>query len=649
MQDWQFMGDLGTSLFSLLWGEKNKQEGIAATQPWVNKLTSSEFTKPEQSLFGTDSAQWANTGKMSAASMNPAYLKAGIDAGVFRQEGDTVHYLQKPSVNQFGQLSLSTAANQFNAEQKWADRLKGQVEQAQSAIRGQQANLAQVPDQIDRTRLAGLEGMQREQAAIQGAQKAQYQQGLQQLAQARTDISRGIQASQAQIAQTLAAVAANNYQTLAGLSETFSGLSQAAMQSADINARASLMEIDGAMPEGASSAVKELRLNIAEQEKRNTWSTLANQFGQHIGEIRTALTQTQNSITGQLGALQAQQEAAGGQAKAALGTQGAELGLAYSQLQAQTGTFFSQLKTNWNASMAAAKANAQGMLAQYVADTEQGLVAAWSAVPETFVNIMQPFAEILGFTSGIEDLKYNRNVQAFNTVASQFNLTQAAAQPYTQFALSMLGQAFTPGGVGGGGGNSFAPYGAAGIGAAGAMGSAALLAGGGTAAGTALAPGAALAAGGATLSAAAGGAGAGFAAMGPGMVASKIVVLVCVDANARVQVPGGWRQLKALKVGDVVLNADGSPRRITRYDCGMPWPERAQDFVEIEAGNQRLVCTKDHVINGRPAGTWATVLPHEPIECGDLRLEDGSDYVANGFRVTSMFDKVEAGGGECRS
>jgi len=130
----------------------------------------------------------------------------------------------------------------------------------------------------------------------------------------------------------------------------------------------------------------------------------------------------------------------------------------------------------------------------------------------------------------------------------------------------------------------------------------------------------------------------------------------CIDADAIVheRLQGPIR-LQDVQKGDSVLSDTGVYAQVTDIDLGRPLPEQDETFIRIEtAEGLTLVLTRDHEIDGLPAGEWSvgddllvhgrwqpiqSVTPTEPIVCGDLRLAGGLGYMANGFRVGSMIER----------
>jgi len=110
----------------------------------------------------------------------------------------------------------------------------------------------------------------------------------------------------------------------------------------------------------------------------------------------------------------------------------------------------------------------------------------------------------------------------------------------------------------------------------------------------------------------------------------------CVDGDAMIEMAdGSLKALKAVQIGDLVLNAEGSPEKVIDKDYGLPHEERRGDYIVLRSDYNMLVITNDHLMGGKPAGE----LPHDPhpsVVSGDLELESGGGYIANGFPVDSM-------------
>lgn len=134
----------------------------------------------------------------------------------------------------------------------------------------------------------------------------------------------------------------------------------------------------------------------------------------------------------------------------------------------------------------------------------------------------------------------------------------------------------------------------------------------------------------------------------------------CVDGRSLILTYNGPRMLSEIAEGDVVMAADGEWKRVAAKDYGtVPEEGRTQDHAMLvtETGEQ-IVATLDHSIGGKPMGDWKAgdvitmvngdeqeviyILEYPYVVSGDLGLEDGSDYVANGFRVRSNLTPIIA-------
>lgn len=141
--------------------------------------------------------------------------------------------------------------------------------------------------------------------------------------------------------------------------------------------------------------------------------------------------------------------------------------------------------------------------------------------------------------------------------------------------------------------------------------------------------------------------------VGGGWATGKAYKGNCIDGNAEIATPIGMVPLCGIKIGDTVLDADGVPRKVVNRDFGKPHPNRMGDYVALVCDDGSLVLTKDHVIDGKPAGEWmvgetirrqngASIVRSvhwtPARNSGDLQLENDAPYIANGFIVHSMFE-----------
>ncbi len=104
------------------------------------------------------------------------------------------------------------------------------------------------------------------------------------------------------------------------------------------------------------------------------------------------------------------------------------------------------------------------------------------------------------------------------------------------------------------------------------------------------------------------------------------------------------KTLRDVRIGDMVLSADGNLQAVVakhfvdnRFDDDR-WDAT---FIRLHKDKRDILVSVDHVIDGKPAGEWAESDQAwsdkaERMFVGDILLEDGSDYMANGFAVQSL-------------
>lgn len=154
-----------------------------------------------------------------------------------------------------------------------------------------------------------------------------------------------------------------------------------------------------------------------------------------------------------------------------------------------------------------------------------------------------------------------------------------------------------------------------------------------------------------------------------------ITGVACVALDSRIAVPSGSMPLNDVEVGDEVMNSEGEyievvatehiymPDGKENYivECNGPsgkvilprekaWPKGIPDefFRKITIDNGTSIkLTRDHIIEGCVAGMLkigdrigggriVSIEKMEMMPCGDIMLKDGSNYVANGFSVSTM-------------
>jgi hypothetical protein len=120
----------------------------------------------------------------------------------------------------------------------------------------------------------------------------------------------------------------------------------------------------------------------------------------------------------------------------------------------------------------------------------------------------------------------------------------------------------------------------------------------------------------------------------------------CIDADSLITMASGLpKPLREIRKGDLVLGTSGKRRWVQGIDLGK---QTARDLhLRMTFGKYCLVISKDHIIGGKPAGDWHVGQSHcgvpltmieavQPLETGDLLLEAGDGYYANGLPIASM-------------
>lgn len=137
-----------------------------------------------------------------------------------------------------------------------------------------------------------------------------------------------------------------------------------------------------------------------------------------------------------------------------------------------------------------------------------------------------------------------------------------------------------------------------------------------------------------------GGMGAAGSIMGASIIATAVV---CIDGESLLETPDGQVRLADIPVGAVVLNSEGEWKKVIAkhhrtYTGG--W----DDYIRLTIDDLPIVISLDHPIEGRPAFMWTHDVYVEweharPESAGDILLEDGSEYIANGYAITSLMDE----------
>ena len=133
----------------------------------------------------------------------------------------------------------------------------------------------------------------------------------------------------------------------------------------------------------------------------------------------------------------------------------------------------------------------------------------------------------------------------------------------------------------------------------------------------------------------------------------------CVDHSSLILMASGQlKPLKDIQLGDVVMSPPvkkglGRKVRVIGKDIGQQIVPN--QHIRIKAGNHELVVSMDHLMSGHPAEDYRVmdlirmrygedevvqVTKANPEFTGDLLLENGGGYYANGFAVDSMLARA---------
>jgi hypothetical protein len=128
-----------------------------------------------------------------------------------------------------------------------------------------------------------------------------------------------------------------------------------------------------------------------------------------------------------------------------------------------------------------------------------------------------------------------------------------------------------------------------------------------------------------------------------GMITAASIIataVICIDGESRIATADGSTLLKNVRVGDRVRSAHGGCREVVakhlrQYTGDDSW------YIRLTMNGRFIIISRDHPIEGRPAGEWIGEPGVEwksavPKVAGDLLLDDGSGYIANGFVISSL-------------
>lgn len=115
---------------------------------------------------------------------------------------------------------------------------------------------------------------------------------------------------------------------------------------------------------------------------------------------------------------------------------------------------------------------------------------------------------------------------------------------------------------------------------------------------------------------------------------------ICIDGDSMIPTLEGDKTLRDIQVGDMAINADGKPKAVVAKHFGA-YEGGYEDYAELVLDSGVITASLEHVVEGHTVSHWVERgdvewRPMSPEFAGDILLEDGSDYVANCVRISSM-------------
>lgn len=124
------------------------------------------------------------------------------------------------------------------------------------------------------------------------------------------------------------------------------------------------------------------------------------------------------------------------------------------------------------------------------------------------------------------------------------------------------------------------------------------------------------------------------------------IFLGCVDQETKITLAdNSWKPLREVRKGMILLGGSGKARKVIGVDLGKQTQKGLH--IRLVFDKTYLIISRDHLIHGRPADDWkvgSEVGGHilkrielaTPEVTGDILLEGGEGYIANGICVASM-------------
>lgn len=138
----------------------------------------------------------------------------------------------------------------------------------------------------------------------------------------------------------------------------------------------------------------------------------------------------------------------------------------------------------------------------------------------------------------------------------------------------------------------------------------------------------------------------GIGAAGMLGAATIIAAGICIGEDSLLITLDGEKPLKDIRVGDQILNAAGEWREVIAKHLGQFKGDWGAKFGRLCIDDRSIVISLDHVVDGREAKDWigepnVKWEPVKSMKAGDLLLDDGSEYSANDFAITSLIGRSD--------
>lgn len=405
--------------------------------PGQSSVSGSGF-KPRESTF-TDPSQYSEYGQ--------GFFQLADQAGVGSYHPDSLKgpwaaIADAPTREQIPNVLFGDYMSRLQAEGEYYDRMFGRGREMEQTYNEGVQDYRDMRADLKGTRAEGNAELAKDQSKAEQAIQEGFDRGQADIEAQKTFNQGQLQQHLAQT-QTLLQDFTKLRDDMMGewrqnITKAYTDTMTATNQTASI--RQSMIDQSN-LPPGQRDAARQINMQVARHEANMAAGNIRGQLETSLMNNQQQMASTSANFMSNIASSNQAMRANVVGANTDLTKVGGQLGAMRAELGAQTATAFANLKTNWNAQMSAASANATIAANNFAMNGQTTLAQFYGQLGQPFVQLMPYYGEVLGTQWGLDQQDYNHNIQQLSAIMGVDEFVLSQTMPFLDMAVSGFGAA----------------------------------------------------------------------------------------------------------------------------------------------------------------------------------------------------------------